>query len=131
MPASALTGMHVLLIDDVPDSRELARFVLEQAGAIVVAVASAQMALDQLCPTAPDVIISDVGMPDMNGLDLIRRIRQNFAEFRNTPAIALTAYATHEQQQQALEAGYDRHLAKPIDPTTLVETVAQFIDRNN
>ncbi|MBD2080437.1 PAS domain-containing protein [Leptolyngbya sp. FACHB-17] len=116
-----LSGVRIFVVDDIQDSREFVAFVLQQAGAIVTMASSAQAALDQIREANPDVIISDIGMPDINGYELLQRIRQDFA--LSTRAIALTAYATENDQQQALESGFDRHLAKPIDPAALIEAV--------
>ena len=122
-----LAGVRVLVVDDVEDSREFVAFVLEQAGAIVTAVESAQAALKQLSQVSLDVIVSDVGMPEFNGYELIQQIRRNSSGFQAIPAIALTAYATESDQQQALESGFQCHLAKPIEPQKLVKAVARLI----
>jgi PAS domain S-box-containing protein len=121
-----LSSIRILVVDDVQDSREFVAFVLQQAGAIVTTVSSAQAALDQLDEVNPDVIITDIGMPEVNGYELLKRIRRDFA--RTTPVIALTAYATENDQQQALESGFDQHLAKPIDPVALIEAVLVLVD---
>ncbi|MBD1848230.1 PAS domain-containing protein [Cyanobacteria bacterium FACHB-63] len=120
-----LSGVRILVVDDIHDSREFVAFVLQQAGAIVTMASSAQAALDQIREVNPDVIISDIGMPDINGYELLQRIHQDFA--LSTRAIALTAYATENDQQQALESGFDRHLAKPIDPAALIEAVLVLV----
>ncbi len=119
-----LSGIRVLVVDDVTDSREFIAFVLEQAGASVIAASSAAAALELLSQTTLDVMVSDVGMPEFNGYELIQQIRQSATSIR---AIALTAYATEDDQQQALNAGFDRHLAKPIDPAILIQAVASLI----
>lgn len=123
-----LSNVRILVVDDVQDSREFVAFVLEQAGAIVTTASSAASALEQLIEVDPDLMISDVGMPQMNGYELIRQIRRSFDQFQATPAIALSAYATEEDQQQALEAGFDRHLAKPITPAALLQSVAALVN---
>ncbi|MBW4443332.1 MAG: PAS domain S-box protein [Plectolyngbya sp. WJT66-NPBG17] len=124
-----LSGVRILVVDDVQDSREFVAFVLEQAGAIVTTAPSAVGALNQLIQVNPDVIVSDVGMPEFNGYELLQRIRRDFPLFQSTPAIALTAYATEDDQRQAIESGFDRHLAKPIDPETLINTLATLVNQ--
>lgn len=122
-----LGGVRVLIADDVTDSRELVAFVLEQSGAIVTTATSAQAAFERLAQETFDVIISDIGMPDFNGYELLQQIRSDLPQCDRIPAIALTAYATESDQQQALESGFQRHLAKPIDPEALVKTVAALL----
>jgi len=122
-----LSGVRVLVVDDVTDSRELVAFVLEQSGAIVTTATSAQAAFERLAQETFDVIVSDIGMPDLNGYELLQQIRSDLPQCDRIPAIALTAYATESDQQQALESGFQRHLAKPIDPEALVKTVAALL----
>ncbi len=122
-----LSDIRVLVVDDVTDSRELVGFVLEQSGAIVTPAKSAQAALEWLAKENFDVIISDIGMPDVNGYELLQQIRADFPQLEAIPAIALTAYATESDQQQALDSGFQRHLAKPIDPNALIKMVAALI----
>jgi CheY-like chemotaxis protein len=125
-----LEDLRVLVVDDEPDARELLRAILEQDGAIVETVASAAAALRALPHFKPHVVISDIGMPEENGYALIRQVRGLAASAGGqTPAIALTAYAGHEDYQQALQAGFQRHLAKPIDPVDLVKVVAEVAGR--
>lgn len=126
-PAIDLSGVRVLVVDDVTDSRELVAFVLEQSGAIVTMATSAQAAFERLAQETFDAIVSDIGMPDLNGYELLQQIRSDFPQCDRIPAIALTAYATESDQQQALESGFQRHLAKPIDPEALVKTVASLL----
>jgi PAS domain S-box-containing protein len=127
-----LNGVQVLVIDDEIDSREFVAFVLEQAGARVRTAASAGEGLAALMQFKPDVLLSDIGMPDMDGYMLIRQIRTFLPEQGGeTLAIALTAYAGDFNQQQAVQAGFQCHLAKPIEPNRLVEAVATLIGRNS
>ncbi|MBD1853055.1 MHYT domain-containing protein [Leptolyngbya sp. FACHB-711] len=127
---SVLEDLRVLVVDDEPDARELLRAILEQDGAIVETVASAAAALQALPHFKPHIVISDIGMPEENGYALIRQVRGLAASAGGqTPAIALTAYAGHEDYQQALQAGFQRHLAKPIDPADLVKAVAEVAGR--
>jgi PAS domain S-box-containing protein len=130
-PTLDLSGVQILVVDDIIDSQEFVVFALEQAGAIVTPASSAQMALELLTQMKPDVIISDIGMPDCNGYELLQQIRANFIQFQTTPAIALSAYASKIDQEQALAAGFQCHLAKPIDPEALIKTVATLTQAPN
>ncbi|MEH1834400.1 MAG: response regulator [Nostoc sp.] len=124
---SDLSGIHILIVDDETDSREFIAFVLEQHGAIVTAVASGTDALQAIAQSIPKIIISDIGMPQMDGYMLIRQIRAfGLEQGGQIPAIALTAYATEVDQQQAIAAGFQRHVAKPIDPEVLVAIVVEI-----
>jgi len=129
-PAS-LSGAKVLVVDDEPDACELLARVLEESGASVVAAPSAARALELIDAEHPDLLVSDVGMPGMDGYALIRRIRAEGAPPVNEmPAIALTAFVRCEDRARALEAGFQAHLAKPIEPLEVVETVARLLPRN-
>ncbi|HYU34978.1 MAG TPA: ATP-binding protein [Thermoanaerobaculia bacterium] len=120
-------GLHVLLVDDEQDVREVLPHVLERFGARVRTAASAMEALDDLLQEGADVIIADIGMPDVDGYELIRRIRGLDGEIREIPAIALTAYAAEGDRRKALEAGFQLHLAKPVEPYQLAAAVAQVV----
>ncbi len=123
-----LAGLRILVVDDELDSRDFVAFVLEEAGAEVISLLSGAEALESIAQTAPDLLVSDIGMPQMDGYMLINRIRTQLApEYRQLLAIALTAYAGEGNQRQVLQAGFDKHLAKPIDPTELVATVMRSI----
>ncbi|MFT3767939.1 MAG: ATP-binding protein [Minicystis sp.] len=125
-PAS-LRGVRVLVLDDERDTRELVQRLLEEHEAEVDAAASAEQALALLKSHAPDVIVSDIGMPGMDGYALMREVRREGAEKASeVPAVALTAFARAEDRQRALSAGYQAHLAKPIEPAELVATVASL-----
>ncbi|MBV9385796.1 MAG: response regulator, partial [Chroococcidiopsidaceae cyanobacterium CP_BM_ER_R8_30] len=117
-----LGGIQILVVDDEIDSREFVAFVLENAGATVMGVGSALEALQTVRRQKPDILISDIGMPDMDGYMLMREI-QAMSEGEKIPAIALTAYAGEVNQQQAISAGFALHLPKPIDPEPLVQAV--------
>ncbi|MEG4205547.1 PAS domain-containing protein [Microcoleus sp. Pol7_A1] len=126
-----LAGLRILVVDDEPDSRDFVAFVLEEAGAEVISLSSGAEALQSIAQTAPDLLVSDIGMPQMDGYMLIERIRTQLApEYRQLLAIALTAYAGEANERQVLQAGFDKHLAKPIDPTELVATVMRSIALN-
>jgi len=117
-----LNGVHVLIVEDDNDSRNVLAVLLQRLGALVEAVSSAKEAYDRLRHRQPDVLVSDIGMPEEDGYSLIRRVRQMGGE-RKLPAIALTAYARQQDAAEALEAGYDRHLPKPVAPADLVRAI--------
>jgi PAS domain S-box-containing protein len=125
----ALQGIRVLAVDDEIDNLNLVTFILEEAGASVVAVSSAQEALEHCRQTKPDILLADIGMPEMNGYLLLRYIRSLEAEYGDRPisAIALTAYASEADQQQALAAGFQRHLPKPVEPEALLQAILELI----
>ncbi|MEW6737045.1 MAG: ATP-binding protein, partial [Acidobacteriota bacterium] len=128
--SSILDGLSVLIVDDEPDARELLTFMLEQYGAQVIAVASAQEALALLDQQQPDVLLTDIGMPDEDGYTLIRKVRARAPENGGCiPAAALTAYARAEDRVRALSEGFQMHVAKPIDPDQLTITVASLAGR--
>jgi CheY-like chemotaxis protein len=117
-----LTGVHVLIVEDDADSRNVLAVLLQRLGAIVEAVASAKEAYERVRHRCPDVMVSDIGMPDEDGYSLIRRVRQ-IEECHKMPAVALTAYARKQDADQAIAAGYDRHLAKPVAPAELIRVI--------
>jgi PAS domain S-box-containing protein len=131
-PSLDLNGIQVLVIDDETDSREFVAFVLEQAGARVTTATTASegfalLTQSQLTQSQPQVLLSDVGMPDMDGYMLMRQVRMLPPERGgNVLAIALTAYAGDFNQEQALQAGFQQHLAKPIEPEALVRVIANL-----
>jgi CheY-like chemotaxis protein len=124
-----LEGVHVFLVDDEPDARELVRTVLEDQGAKVTTYTSAQEALAVLKSTRPTVLICDVGMPKMDGYQLIRTLRADEPRNDRIPALALTAFARAEDRKRSLVAGYQAHLAKPFDVGELVLVVADLVGR--
>jgi signal transduction histidine kinase len=117
-----LRGVHILIVEDDADSRNVLAVLLQRLGALVEAVSSASEAFDRLSARRPDVMVSDIGMPDEDGYSLIRRVRQMNGE-RRLPAIALTAYARQQDADAALGAGYDRHLPKPVTPADLIRAI--------
>ena len=118
----------VLLVDDDDDSLEITSFALEQAGVNVISVNSGAAALEALKVQVPALLISDVGMPEMDGYMLIRKIRQLPAEEGGkVVAIALTAYASEYDSERCIDAGFQRHLSKPIDPDVLVQVVSELV----
>jgi signal transduction histidine kinase len=117
-----LTGVHVLIVEDDTDSRNVLAVLLQRLGAIVEAVSSAKEAFDRVTHRPPDVLVSDIGMPDEDGYSLMRRVRQIRTD-RKLPAIALTAYARKQDAEAAFAAGYDCHLPKPVAPADLIRAI--------
>ncbi|MEH1797990.1 MAG: response regulator [Nostoc sp.] len=123
-----LNGLQALLVDDDRDSREFIAFVLEQYGAQVTEADSAHDALNNLMQTKFDLLISDIGMPDMDGYTLIRQIRKQSPDRGGEiPAIALTAYAGEIDRQQALTAGFQQHISKPIELEVLIQAILTIV----
>ncbi|WP_416670348.1 PAS domain S-box protein [Egbenema bharatensis] len=123
-----LSGIKILVVDDDPDTRELVVFVLEQQGAQVITATSAHEVLLVLPQAKPDVLLSDIGMPEMDGYMLIRQVRALTPEQGGQiPAIALTAYAGDINQKQVLAAGFQKHISKPIEPQKLVQAIAHLV----
>ncbi|ARV62805.1 diguanylate cyclase [Nostocales cyanobacterium HT-58-2] len=126
-----LNGITVLLVDDDADTREFVTFLLEGSGASVTAVTNASEALTALTQLLPDVLVSDIGMPEIDGYTLIRQVRTLPPEQGGqTKAIALTAYAGEMNEEQALTAGFQKHISKPVDPTLLVEAISELVKQN-
>jgi PAS domain S-box-containing protein len=125
-----LQGRRVLVVDDHADARELIGGILEASGASVITTASSREAFDALTRSAPDVLIADIGLPEEDGYALIRRIRRLDPDHGGTiPAIALTAYARTDDRDRALAAGFQRHVAKPVEPHALVRIVASTLEQ--
>jgi signal transduction histidine kinase/ActR/RegA family two-component response regulator len=121
-----LNGLTVLLVDDQADSLDLLAHVLRERGAHTIACVSSLEALANMGREAPDILISDIGMPQMDGYALIREVRAMQGDVAQVPAIALTAYARAEDRHRALLAGYQLHLAKPVSGDELVAGVASL-----
>jgi CheY-like chemotaxis protein len=119
-----LDPLHVLVVDDQPDSREMLATLLEQRGATVATSDSAESALAFLGQASVDLMIADIAMPGVDGYELLQRVRDTGSEI---PAIALTAFARADDRRRALECGYTRYLAKPVDADSLVRTVRQVV----
>ena len=125
-----LNGIEILIVDDDTDTREFVAFVLEQAGARIITADSATNALALFTQSQPDILLSDIGMPEMDGYMLIQQIRTLPAEQGGEiPAIALTAYAGEMNQQQALAAGFQQHISKPVEPDRLISTIVNLVIR--
>jgi PAS domain S-box-containing protein len=123
----SLRGITVLAVDDEPDARNLLKRVLEDCGAKVLLAASANEALAVLIRERPDMIVSDIGMPEQDGYEFIRKVRALTPEQGGrTPAAALTAFARSDDRTRALRAGFQSHIAKPVDSTELAAVVASL-----
>jgi PAS domain S-box-containing protein len=130
--ADVLHGLDVVVVEDDPDGRELVEMLLSEYGARVRACASVGDALETIRARLPDVVVSDIGMPGEDGLALIRKLRALPADRGgHLPAIALTAYASREDTARVLGAGFDAHVAKPVDPTEFGATVARLVGRSS
>jgi CheY-like chemotaxis protein len=126
--APLLQGISVLVVDDDQGALEFARSSLEQFGALVTTASSAEEARARLEQKPPDVVLSDLRMPGEDGLQFIREVRELDARHgRRTPAAALTALVRSSDRRDALEAGYQMHVAKPIDPFELAVAVEQLV----
>ncbi|MBS0417680.1 MAG: CHASE3 domain-containing protein [Proteobacteria bacterium] len=125
-----LAGLRILVVDDEDDARTLARRVLEERGALVTTVSSAAEAIASVGDNnPPSVIVSDIGMPEQDGYDLIKQMRALPGEAGRVPAVALTALARAEDRKRALSAGYQKHVSKPVDPAELVAVIASLAER--
>ena len=126
----SLAGVRVVAVDDEEDALGLLNVVLEAAGAEVVTLRSGAQALERIATVRPDALVVDLGMPDMDGFEFIRRVRASSdAAVRDIPAAALTAFARSEDRTKALQSGFEMHLAKPVDPGELVASVATLVRR--
>ena len=128
--AASLDGLRVLIVEDESDTREVLVAMLENCKASVTAVSTVRGALDAIDEIKPHVILSDIGMPGEDGYELIRRLRaRENGKGARIPAAALTAYASEDDRERALAAGYQVHLPKPIKPSRLVAVVAHLAGR--
>jgi len=127
LPHDALIGVHVLVVDDDADARDLLRTVLEYCGALVTVVASAQEALAVLERVTPDVLVTDIAMPMHDGYWLIDAIRALPAQRGGAiPAVAVTAHGEYHGPDRTLGAGFQAHLRKPLDPWELCRALASL-----
>ncbi len=125
-----LSGVRILVCDDDEDGRELLAAVLAAEGAVTFTAANGQTALEAFREFGPHVLVSDVGMPHIDGYELIGKVRAMPEEDGGQiPAIALTAHAGREDELKALLAGYQVYVTKPIDPSRLVHIVANLVGR--
>jgi PAS domain S-box-containing protein len=127
-----LDGVHVLLVEDDDDSRKLLGTMLKRHGARVTSTKSAEEALHAVANDVPDVLISDIGMPDQDGYELIRKLRSLPVEKGGSiPAIALTGYASRKDRERALSSGYHQHMAKPIEQMDMISAIATLVGRGD
>ena len=130
LDGATLDGVDVVVVDDDPDSLELLRAILTEAGASVRSAASAVEAVDHFDARPPQVVVSDIEMPGENGYALVRRLRQRSRETGGTvPIVALTAYGGLQERIKALEAGFDMHIPKPVDPVELTAVLSRLARR--
>jgi CheY-like chemotaxis protein len=123
-----LSDLFILVVDDDETTRDLLVTVLTHCHARAAAVASASLALAQLDVEVPSLVLADIGMPDEDGLSMMRRIRQRPEEHGGAvPAVALSAYARQEDRQAALAAGFDDFLTKPATPADVVQTIGKWL----
>jgi two-component system CheB/CheR fusion protein len=127
LPKVRLDAIRILVVDDEPDARQVLTKVLERAGATVGSAGSAREALALIAKNLPRILVSDIGMPEIDGLDLLRQIRSNGISAKALPAIALTAYAQEADVQEALQAGFQFHVPKPVEPNSLIRTVFDLL----
>jgi CheY-like chemotaxis protein len=131
-PTDSLKGIHVLLVDDDEDTRALLETVLEYCGALVTAVASAADALTTLERVKPDLVLSDLSMPERDGYWLIRELRARPVDAGGkVPAVAITALGFPHGVDRSLAAGFQAHLRKPVDPWELARTIAGLAGHRN
>jgi CheY-like chemotaxis protein len=128
-PLVRLNGVRVLVVDDEADARRVLVMVLEQVGAIVTAASSVREAVEVLPEARPDVLVSDLGMPDQDGFDLIRHLRDHGHDATALPAVALTAFVQKDDARLALLAGFQVHVPKPVDPHVLTSVIARLLGR--
>jgi CheY-like chemotaxis protein len=124
-----LDGLTILLADDDADTRETVATMLEDLGARIVATRSADEALAALDAAAPDLLLSDIGMPERDGFALLRSVRARSGPVAALPAVALTAYAGLDDRQRVLDAGFAAHVPKPVDPAALSVVIARVAGR--
>lgn len=129
--APKLSGLRVLVVEDEDDTREMLRVLLEGAGATVHPASSSAEGLTTIDAVSPDIVVADIGMPGEDGYHFIARLRAGETDpSRWTPVIALTAYAGTDDRRRALAAGFNRHLAKPVDPGAFIDAIAHLAGRN-
>jgi CheY-like chemotaxis protein len=126
---SLLKGIRILVLEDEKDTRDLLGFVLESQGATAILAEKVIEALDLCKRQQPDVVISDIGMPEYNGYAFIAALRKSDSpEIRDIPAIALTAYATTTDRDIALSSGFNKYIAKPFEPAKVIRLVKELYD---
>jgi CheY-like chemotaxis protein len=130
LPEVSLANIRVLVVDDEIDARDLIKILLEMAGATVSTAGSASEAMEHILAAPPDVLVCDIGMPGEDGYSLIRRLRAVEKIQENAlPAVALSAYARTEDRTKSIRAGFQNHLAKPVEPSELLAIVGSLAGR--
>jgi two-component system CheB/CheR fusion protein len=124
---SSRQRIRILVVDDILDVREMLTMFLTQAGFQVTSAESARDALQAASDQSFDLIVSDVGMPDMNGFDLARSLRR-LSRYKTVPMIAVTGYSEYEDRERALQSGFNTQLVKPIDPLRLIPLIEELLD---
>lgn len=127
MTGTSLDRVRILAVEDHADTRRLLKLFLEHSGAEVTAVESGRAALQEIQTRRPDVLICDIGMPGMDGYQLLERIRTLEPNIASVPAIACTAFVTEEDVTHAFAVGFQAHLAKPFDPDQLARTIVNVV----
>ncbi len=127
--SGTLDGLRILAVEDDPDALVLLENVLTRSGATVVTVNSSKAAVEAAKQQIPDILVSDIGLPEFDGYDLLQRIRSIGSGAERLTAVALTGYASPKDRQQALAAGFHAHLSKPFEPNELVETILKLAAR--
>jgi CheY-like chemotaxis protein len=122
VPSNSLSGLRLLLVEDDHDAREALQAILSSYGASVVAVEDGVSAEESALRNSFDVLVTDIGLPDISGSDLLERLRR---KGHVLPAVAVTAFATLDERHQLLAQGFEAHVAKPVDPDRLVRSVAR------
>ncbi|HKS29613.1 MAG TPA: PAS domain S-box protein [Pyrinomonadaceae bacterium] len=127
-----LKGLRILVVDDEEDAQQLLATILRQCEAVVETASSAQQAIEAARASHPDLLISDIGMPDEDGYDLLERVRKDpDPEVKEVPAVALTGYASEEDRARSFAAGFQIHLTKPIDPQALIAAISQLVKKDS
>ena len=128
-----VSGLKILVVDDDADTCEMIRTVLARCGGVVDTATNAEIAFEIFRTKAPQIMICDIGMPEVDGYELVRRIREFERQGgKRVPAVALTAFARIEDRVRALAAGFQMHVAKPVEPgelLTIVASLSGFLDR--
>lgn len=128
-PSDALIGVHVLVVDDDEDSREIIQTVLRYCGALVTLAASATDALRTLGRVTPDVVVSDIAMPGRDGYWLLHQVRA-LPSGRDLPVVAITGHADRHRPERTLDAGFQAHVRKPVDPWELCRVLISVTRRD-
>lgn len=128
MPDTRLKDIKVVAVDDDPDSRELLTAVLESSGAQAIVVGSGREALSAIRKARPDVFISDLAMPEMDGYELIRNVQELREKVGSVPSIAVTGSARNDERVRSRRAGFELHFTKPVDPDKLVAAIAELVE---